>query len=153
MAKAGFRDAFDMDCLPEPESLSQEELNETWMDLTMATSLDRAVARQTLADDEEVLHDGGCPFCGSTGYYRNIGKDHWFYCETHKTKWYVGSNLYSNWQYQSEKIWLENARVLESYTEVEPVSSWRGRTRPRPLSPFLASSWLKGRKRYCTRNE
>jgi ssDNA-binding Zn-finger/Zn-ribbon topoisomerase 1 len=38
---------------------------------------------------------GGCPECGDNDGYVNIGADHWFLCDTHKTCWPIGSNLFS----------------------------------------------------------
>jgi hypothetical protein len=34
---------------------------------------------------EEVPYFGGCPLCGRTDGYRNIGRAHWFSCETAET--------------------------------------------------------------------
>jgi hypothetical protein len=64
MSKAGFRDAFGMDCLPKSASLTQDELNEAWMDLAEITAEDHGEARRRKesSDREEVLHFGGCPF-------------------------------------------------------------------------------------------
>ena len=45
---------------------------------------------------------GCCPTCHETDGYLNIGKGHWFFCEAHKTRWYIGSNLFSTWQDQTE---------------------------------------------------
>jgi hypothetical protein len=40
---------------------------------------------------------GGCPDCGYPGTndgFLNIGRDHWYVCHLHRTKWRVGSNLF-----------------------------------------------------------
>ena len=36
-------------------------------------------------------HFGGCPTCHKTDGFLNIGRDHWFVCHHHRTKWCVGS--------------------------------------------------------------
>lgn len=74
--------------------------------------------RSKITTDE---YFGGCPLCGQSDGYRNIGRDHWFLCNTHKTKWNIGSNLFSGWRDETEATWRDNARLLEGYTEVEPI--------------------------------
>ena len=54
----------------------------------------------------------------------NVGKLHYFVCDTHKTKWWVGSNLFSCWRRQDEEIWERNRVMLEEYCEVESLSTW-----------------------------
>jgi hypothetical protein len=67
---------------------------------------------------------GGCPTCRRTNGFINDGADHWFVCDTHKAKWYVGSNLFSNWREQTEEERLKNRDKLAKYREVEPVNDW-----------------------------
>lgn len=62
---------------------------------------------------------GVCPECGKTDGFLNVGRDHWFLCAAHKTKWCVGSNLFSAWREESNKDWQAHARYLESFREVE----------------------------------
>ncbi len=39
---------------------------------------------------------GGCPHCGKTDGYITLNDDeHWFVCERHSARWYVGSGLFS----------------------------------------------------------
>lgn len=64
---------------------------------------------------------GGCPTCGKTDGYLNIGRDHWFVCDAHSAKWCIGSNLFSSWREQSEASWQENAKKLAGYQEVAPI--------------------------------
>ena len=68
-------------------------------------------------------HFGACPECHECTGYLNVRKAHWFYCETHKTAWCVGTNLFSSWQYETDADWQANAEKLSDYREVEP-SSW-----------------------------
>jgi len=44
---------------------------------------------------------GLCPVCHKTDGYINIGRAHWFLCEAHKTKWFIGENLFSSWIYET----------------------------------------------------
>ena len=62
---------------------------------------------------------GWCPDCGQNYGYRNIGPNHWFYCDAHRTRWCAGSNLFSGWRTEDETLWTENARRIESYREVD----------------------------------
>lgn len=66
---------------------------------------------------------GGCPKCGKTDGYVNVGRDHWGVCDEHKTKWPIGANLFSSWKEETEAQWRRNANLLESYTEVEPLKA------------------------------
>ena len=66
---------------------------------------------------------GGCPKCGRHDGYLNVGSEHWFYCERHRTKRCVGSNLFSSWREQDEASFLRNARELSAYSEVKALES------------------------------
>lgn len=72
----------------------------------------------TVTTDE---YFGGCPECGRTNGYLNIGRNHWLVCDEHRTKWLVGSNLFSCWREEDETIWRQNWERLQPYREVEPV--------------------------------
>jgi hypothetical protein len=75
--------------------------------------------------DTKVFNDyfGGCPECGGNHGCVSIGRDHWIVCHDHKTKWWIGSNLFSTWRDLSpaEHRWHE--RVLASYTKVQPLNT------------------------------
>jgi hypothetical protein len=45
---------------------------------------------------------GGCPECGDTDGYTNVGRSHWFFCKQHKTTWCAGANLFSDWREETE---------------------------------------------------
>lgn len=62
----------------------------------------------------------GCCKCGHCHRVRNIGSDHWYYCDNCKFKWYVGSNLFNTWKEENEDIWKENYNYLLKYQEIEP---------------------------------
>ena len=66
---------------------------------------------------------GNCPECGKTDGYVNISCNHWFVCHEHKTKWFVGSGLFSSWENEREIDWLGNAVLLGRYKDVKPLES------------------------------
>ena len=74
-------------------------------------------------DENEALeafeHFGWCPECGKTSGFLNIERVHYFYCDTHRTRWCVGSNLFSCWRNENEAIWERNAQYLEHYRDVD----------------------------------
>jgi len=65
-------------------------------------------------------HFGVCPKCHKNNGHLNIERTHWFVCHNCKTKWNVGSNLFSAWKHEDESIWMENAKRIADYEEVEP---------------------------------
>ncbi len=64
---------------------------------------------------------GGCPHCGGNDGYMNVGSEHWFRCDEHRTNWKAGSNLFSGWRNEDETIWRENEYRLAEYQTVEPI--------------------------------
>ena len=68
---------------------------------------------------------GVCPECRRTDGYLNVGRGHWFYCREHRTLWYVGSNMFSSWRYQSEDeqraIYAQVFGDGGEWRDVEPV--------------------------------
>jgi hypothetical protein len=52
----------------------------------------------------------------------NVGRIHWMICETHKTKWWLGSNLLSSWrdQTEDEQRAIYDAKGVGTFDEVEP---------------------------------
>ena len=65
---------------------------------------------------------GLCPVCHKTDGYINIGRSHWFLCEEHKTKWWIGANLFSSWKYETREEQRANYDRLGfgSFQAVEP---------------------------------
>lgn len=61
---------------------------------------------------------GCCPVCGKSGPFMNIGRDCYGFCQKHKTKWLIYSNLYSAWQNENEIIWDENERFLSDFIDI-----------------------------------
>ena len=58
---------------------------------------------------------GVCPICGRNNGFISIGRDHWVVCHTHRTKWCVGSNLFSGWRELSEEDHRRNYYRLATY--------------------------------------
>jgi len=69
----------------------------------------------------ETSYFGNCPECGRQDGCVNVGEDHWLVCRVHRTKWWIGSNLFSSWQEETEADWHRHADLLASYREVEPI--------------------------------
>lgn len=65
---------------------------------------------------------GGCPECGRNDGYYNVRSDHWFKCDTHRTRWLVGSRLFSSWFDEGESDWTLNMWRYGEYREVEPLA-------------------------------
>jgi hypothetical protein len=64
---------------------------------------------------------GACPVCGRTDGYMNVGGNHWFVCDEHKTAWPIGYNLFSSWEDETPEIWAENERRLACFSVVQPI--------------------------------
>jgi hypothetical protein len=70
---------------------------------------------------EQEGYFGLCPACRAHDGYLNVGPEHVFVCDVHRTKWHIGSNLFSSWQDETEAEWDANAMRLTGYTEIVPV--------------------------------
>ena len=68
----------------------------------------------------EIDYWGGCPEpgCGRHNGYLNVGPEHWFRCDVHKTKWCSGVNLFSYWKEEPEELHQKNHELLSTYREV-----------------------------------
>jgi hypothetical protein len=62
---------------------------------------------------------GVCPICRMQNGYLNDGRVHWFVCNTHMTKWCVGSNLFSSWRDETEEQHFAQVDKLTRYREVK----------------------------------
>ena len=62
---------------------------------------------------------GVCPICRDAGIVLNDHRDHWMVCHAHKVRWYLGSNLFSGWQDETERDWADHCKVLAGYQAVE----------------------------------
>ncbi len=71
---------------------------------------------------------GTCPVCHTNAGYLNLGNDHWFVCNEHKTKWVVGANLFSSsmdeteeqQKAEQEEIGFADYKVVEPHYGVDP---------------------------------
>jgi hypothetical protein len=72
--------------------------------------------------DAEHEHFGWCPECGGSNGHLNIGREHWYHCHRHRTKWCVGSNLFSAWRHENDAIWEANYNHLADYREVDSTT-------------------------------
>ena len=72
-------------------------------------------------DPDSPPYFGGCPECGETDGYVNVRSCHWFVCDEHRTKWCAGSNLFSSWHDEAQKLWETNAEKLDNYRTVVPI--------------------------------
>ena len=84
----------------------------------MGEVIDFPGTRSPITTDE---YFGGCPHCGGCDRYMNVERDHWCVCDGHKTKWCIGSNLFSSWRDESEDVWRENEYRLANYMMVKPI--------------------------------
>src|SRR5262249_15972331 len=66
---------------------------------------------------------GGCPHCGKTDGFFNLGRAHFFVCDEHPVKWFVGENLFRGWKEKTREVWEPNARQFGHYTDVEPATA------------------------------
>lgn len=62
---------------------------------------------------------GGCPRCGRDDGCLNVGKDHWYRCDRHRVRWWIGRGLFTV-EYDDPAVWTENAALLSQYQEVKP---------------------------------
>ena len=94
--------------------------------LANSTGASRAIVPSPDAVERAAKHYfGGCPVCGETDGYFNIGSEHWFVCDEHKIKWRIGSNLFSDWKLETEAEQIKNAVEFRRYREAEPIrTTW-----------------------------
>jgi hypothetical protein len=64
---------------------------------------------------------GLCRACGKTDGCINVGREHFFVCETHRTYWHIGSNLFSGWREEDANVWQQNVVTLSTYAEIRPI--------------------------------
>ena len=90
-----------------------------------------------MTTQEQDDYFGVCPVCRKTDGHTNVGRDHWFFCKEHKTRWWAGSNMLSGWRDETEDEQRQkyNEIGLGEFEKVEPYSSY-----DRPRKPELASS-------------
>jgi len=82
---------------------------------------DRRAVKESQAGYERTQgHFGLCPYCHRTDGFLNVGGNHWFVCDAHRTRWCAGWNLFSSWRDEPESLHQANAEKLEQYRACEP---------------------------------
>lgn len=71
--------------------------------------------------EPEVDYFGGCPYCLKNDGFLNVGRNHWFLCRTHKTKWCMGSNQFACWRQETTEVWEQNHEELAACEDVKPA--------------------------------
>jgi hypothetical protein len=66
---------------------------------------------------------GSCPECGRNDGYRNIYRQHFFFCEEHQITWVPGSNLFSSWRAEGREDWRATWEKLKEYRLYDPDAS------------------------------
>jgi len=56
-----------------------------------------------------------CPFCGGIDGRFDIGAQAWAVCETHRIKWWIGSNIDDTWLGETWRDWTANAHYLTGF--------------------------------------
>ena len=49
----------------------------------------------------------------------NVGRSHYAVCDKCKDYTWLGSNLMSNWKYESEELWKKNSDLLRKYGQYQ----------------------------------
>lgn len=62
-------------------------------------------------------HDNYC--CNVKFKGDSVGKNHFMYCEECKICWYIGRNLFSSWQDETEEDWKENYEMIKDFEIVK----------------------------------
>lgn len=74
-----------------------------------------------LRPDVDDAYWGRCPECSETdptNEYVNIERAHWMTCKLHRTRWFIGSNMFSGWRHETEATWRRNWERIGGYREI-----------------------------------
>lgn len=82
--------------------------------------MERTEKRERSDTDNSPDRFGGCPVCGGSDGFLNVGRTHWFVCHKHSTKWCIGSHWFRSSRFDGD-VWQENLQLLSKYREVTPV--------------------------------
>lgn len=65
---------------------------------------------------------GLCPVCKETDGYLSVGRNHWFVCEKHRVRWWIGENVFSSWRDETESEQQRHCEEIgfDTFTDVEP---------------------------------
>lgn len=72
-------------------------------------------------EKEYSVRCGVCPKCAKTDGFYNLGKEHWFICRDHKSKWFAGVNMFEGWENQTVAQAESIEKLLSGYKEVVPL--------------------------------
>lgn len=64
---------------------------------------------------------GGCSICGKNDGYRNVRREHWFFCRNHQVRWPAGENLFSSWRYEDSDDWKTTLQDIGDFKVVAPM--------------------------------
>lgn len=70
---------------------------------------------------ESVDTFGSCPECFGNDGFLNLGRNHWFVCRIHRTRWCIGSNWFGWWREETAAEWKANWEEIRDFREVEPI--------------------------------
>jgi hypothetical protein len=81
--------------------------------------------------DDVAGYFGDCPICHKNDGYLNVGRNHWFICTAHKTKWCIGANLFSSamdetpeqQRREQEELGFASFAVVEPFHPPPPSAS------------------------------
>jgi len=79
---------------------------------------------------------GGCPECARSDGYINLGREHWFICREHRTRWFGGTNLFDTWKNQTVAQSQSAEILLRGFREVLPGRVAADR-QPPPMRQYL----------------
>jgi len=65
-----------------------------------------------------------CVRCGVECAFRNIGREHWGFCDPCRIKWCIGENLFSGWREQSDEVFEENWEFLKDFEDLTVYSEF-----------------------------
>jgi len=109
--------------------IPERQLMSVSFELVHGRTNDKPEWDEEAAWENDVICDcdcfGNCPDCRDQSAqngcgHLNIGPQHWGYCNLHKSKWYIGENLFSSWRDEGVEDWERNEALLEAATDVEP---------------------------------
>ncbi len=65
---------------------------------------------------------GSCPVCGGEDGYLDCGRGHWFVCDTHRVKWFAGSNMFASWRLPGQgepsyRVRFESFLVVDGWVQ------------------------------------
>ena len=69
----------------------------------------------------DIRHALHCGVCGKNDGYLNLGAQHWFICRVHRTKWFIGENLFDSWMTQTIPQHTIAEQLLRTFHEVTPI--------------------------------